>query len=402
MHRISELRDLELSHAEIAGTVTKVGGGHPSREAIAQLRREITANPDWHPGTRSAERKKPGPQPACSAQRKRNIAECAMAMRRRGELVTVEAVQARCAQAAKNPDTGLPFHKKMILGIFRKLCHDGNPAETWDRYLPYCKTALPPELAPLRMRWAERVLAECDQAGWYYRHCIWFDPCNTVVPKGLRAVFNQRQAARGKYKFWMSKGSRKDNRNLSASKHGGKQAGSGDKRVWWFVVLSRGVVRLKVMPDWTQNGIGFADFVNGLNPLLDDMFGANAAKPRVCFTDRGPGMYNSLSGEIVRPYYEALRANGFRPFAGVDGSWQPPDLADFFLHETVVSWVRKYFRKHPFGVVEDINVNYRLFLKQMRDCEQHINATYNVDGLCRDTVKRLLDLKEKNGYRLKH
>ena len=118
--------------------------------------------------------------------------------------------------------------------------------------------------------------------------------------------------------------------------------------------------------------------------------------------DRGPGMYNSLNGEIVCPYYEALRENGFRPFAGVDGSWQPPDIADFFLHETGVSWVRKYFRKHPFGVVEDIDVNYRLFLKQMRDCEHHINATYSVDGLCRDTVERLRDLKDKKGYRLKH
>ena len=85
----------------------------------------------------------------------------------------------------------------------------------------------------------------------------------------------------------MSAKSQKDNRNLSASKHGGKQAGSSDKRVWWFVVLSRGVVRLKVMPDWTQNGAGFAEFVNGLNPLLDDMFGVHAAKPRVCFADRG-------------------------------------------------------------------------------------------------------------------
>ena len=120
------------------------------------------------------------------------------------------------------------------------------------------------------------------------------------------------------------------------------------------------------------------------------------------FTDRGPGMYNSLNGEIVRPYYEALKTNGFRSFAGVDGSWQPPDLAGFFLHETVVAWVRHYFRKHPFKVVDDISVNYRMFLEQLRECERHINATYNVDGLCRDTVKRLLDLKEKQGFRLKH
>ena len=159
---------------------------------------------------------------------------------------------------------------------------------------------------------------------------------------------------------------------------------------------------MKVMPDWKQNGAGFAAFVNELNPLLVDMFGEQAPKPRVCFTDHGPGMYNSLNGEIVHVYYEALKANGFRSFAGVDGSWQPPDLADVFLHETVVSWARKYFHEHPFKAVEDIDVNYKVSVKQLEDCEVHINANYNVKGLCRDTVKRLLNLKERNGFRLKH
>ena len=79
--------------------------------------------------------------------------------------------------------------------------------------------------------------------------------------------------------------------------------------------------------------------------LSDGMLGAGAAKPRVCFTDRGPGLYNNLTGEIVEAYYHALTTNGFRPFAGASGSWQPADLADVFPHETVVAWVRKWFRK---------------------------------------------------------
>ena len=172
LHRVSKLKGLELSHADIASEVQKVGGGHPSREAIAQLRREIDANPDWHPGMRKADRKKPGPKPLCSAKRKRTLANCAMAMQRRGEEVTVEAVQARCPQAATNPETGELFDKKIILRVFRKLCHDGNPTEPWGRYTTYCKTALPPELAPLRLRWARKVLETCADASWYYRHCI--------------------------------------------------------------------------------------------------------------------------------------------------------------------------------------------------------------------------------------
>ena len=91
--------------------------------------------------------------------------------------------------------------------------------------------------------------------------------------------------------------------------------------MWWFVVLTRGVVWLKIMgSDWEQTGAGMAQFVGCLNGLLEDMLGADVAKPRVCFTDRGPGLYNSLNGAVVRAYHDALTANGFRPFAGVDGS----------------------------------------------------------------------------------
>ena len=86
---------------------------------------------------------------------------------------------------------------------------------------------------------------------------------------------------------------------------------------------------------------------------------------------------------------------------GADGSWQPLDLADFFPHETVVAWVRAWFKKHPFKAVDNIDTNYRLLLARMRECEKHINETYDVEGLCRGVVVRLLTLKEKKGARMK-
>ena len=55
------------------------------------------------------------------------------------------------------------------------------------------------------------------------------------------------------------------------------------------------------------------------------------------------------------------------------GSWQPPDLADFFLHETVVAWIRKYFRKRPFRALEDVSVNCELFKSRLQACEHYIN-----------------------------
>ena len=170
--------------------------------------------------------------------------------------------------------------------------------------------------------------------------------------------------------------------------------------MWWFIVLARGVVRLKVMPpDWAQTGVGVAEFVDGLPRLLADMLGAASPKPRICFTDRGPGLYNSLTGEIVEAYHAALVRNGFRAFAGADGSQQPADLADFFLHETVVAWVRKWFSKHPFKAVEHVDESLRLFLERLHECERHSNDAYDVHGLCHDTVKRLHTLRDLGGAR---
>jgi len=154
--------------------------------------------------------------------------------------------------------------------------------------------------------------------------------------------------------------------------------------------------------DWEQTGDGMARFVAALPDLLEDMLGADAPKPRVCFTDRGPGLYNSLNGEIVRAYHTALLAGGFRALAGVEGSWQPPDLADFLLHETVVAWARKWFAKRPFKAVENVETNYQAFLGRLQACERHINDAYEADGLCRDVMPRLQELRRRKGARLKH
>ena len=153
--------------------------------------------------------------------------------------------------------------------------------------------------------------------------------------------------------------------------------------------------------DWEQTGYGMARFVDGLEGLLEQMLGRDTAKPRWCITDKGPGLYNSLNSEIVEAYHASLTRNGFRPVAGVDASTQPADLADFFLHETVVAWVRRWFRKHPFKAVEDVDTNCELFLDRLRHCEHHINTTYEVESLCKDTVMRLKTLRDKQGARMK-
>jgi hypothetical protein len=155
--------------------------------------------------------------------------------------------------------------------------------------------------------------------------------------------------------------------------------------------------------DWGQTGEGIATFVDKLPAVLGDMFGSQTRTPRTLFTDRGPGLYNALTGQVTHAYREAVRANGFRTFTGDDGSWQPSDVADVLLHETVAAWVRKYFQTHPIRNVADLEKNYAAFLVGMSECEAYLNNNYEVENLCRALSKRLKMLRdESRGDRLKY
>ena len=115
-------------------------------------------------------------------------------------------------------------------------------------------------------------------------------------------------------------------------------------------------------------------------------------KPRVVFTDRGPGLYQGGHGTTCHKYAEALAKHGFRPFAGDDASWQPPDIADLLLHESVAAGIRKYCRKKPIKWISgDQEANYKMFVQRLKECEMHFNKhrmvklrpSKNQDGIVR-------------------
>jgi hypothetical protein len=179
--------------------------------------------------------------------------------------------------------------------------------------------------------------------------------------------------------------------------------GEGEGELWYFVVLTRGKVKLHAMDQsFEQTGEGLATFVGQLPGMLDEMLGKDTPKPRVIMSDRGPGLYQGSRGVIVDAYSEALHENGFRPFAGDNGKWQPADLADFFPHETVQAWVRQYFRKHPVTKSEDLETNMASMLGGLKACGRHINSKYDVRSLCGSVPDRLEEMKESGGDRLKH
>ena len=388
---------------ELAQVVYKVGGGHPSREAIRLLRTRFDGDGGWYPGKVSEDAKPPGRPKVISAVQAHAVAHSAMAMKARGTEPTVEAVVAHCPRATLNPETAEPFTSKVILEVFRTRCYDDNPEQPWQHVTPNQKTALSPELQLVRHKWGEAMLSKGHQSRWYFNHCVWMDPCSSIIPGSQRSAFHHQRSKLGKRKRWMSADSKRSSQNLRPAPYAGKQCHWGDRRVWWFIVLAKGRVHLEVMPTgWRQTGEGMAYMVSLLPGILKTMLGESEKLPGVLFTDRGPGFYHSSSGSICPDYAYALDAHGFKSWAGDNSKWQPPDIPDILLHETAVSWVRNYLRKQPFKLASTPSGSAHRLSVVLREAAWHINEHYEVGQLCLALPKRLKELVATEGDRLKY
>ena len=114
-------------------------------------------------------------------------------------------------------------------------------------------------------------------------------------------------------------------------------------------------------------------------------------RPRVVFTDRGPGFYQGSHGTTCHKYAEALAKHGFRPVAGDDASWQPPDIADLLLHESVAAGIRKHCRKKRIKWISgDQEANYKMFVQRLKEYEMHTNKRRMVKQRpCKNQVRIL-------------
>ena len=174
-------------------------------------------------------------------------------------------------------------------------------------------------------------------------------------------------------------------------------------RAWWFIVLARGKVGVVFMPrSWRQTGAGVAQFVESLEDKLREMVGPDERLPRTICSDRGPGLYQNGSGYIVEQYRKAVHRAGFHTFAGDDASNQPPDMADFWPHETAVSWIRAQMKKTPLEKGVGLEQMQKDFQANMKEAVRHINENHDVDGLCRSFPSRVAELKAAKGGRIKH
>ena len=165
--------------------------------------------------------------------------------------------------------------------------------------------------------------------------------------------------------------------------------------------MCQGRLHVEVLPEgWSQHE-GQALAVDTLPKNLKKVLAKDAPQPDYVFTDRGPGYYHPSSGTINPAYLAALSKHGYRPWAGEHSKWQPPDIADILLHETVVSWLRKYMRQHPVKLTYNMQTNKSRVSDLLKEAAAHINTYHKVEDLCHDFPKRLKALKADGEERQK-
>ena len=143
MLKLCSSKKLNLSYAEIAKQVCKIGGGHPSKQAIAVLHGNTKEDKHWYPGKVKPDAKKRGPKNKFSKAKKQVVAKCAMALKKAGVEPTVASVVRQCPGAAKNPATGEVFTSPTIAKVFKTMCYDVKPSEPWAFLSPYQKQLCP-------------------------------------------------------------------------------------------------------------------------------------------------------------------------------------------------------------------------------------------------------------------
>ena len=120
--------------------------------------------------------------------------------------------------------------------------------------------------------------------------------------------------------------------------------------------------------------------------------------PKILFSDRGNGFYDTATGNITAGYKNALREHNLKCFFGDNASVQPGQLQDLLLHETAMAWMRDRLKKtHPRKPWEETVEQY---CSRLKECAAHCNNKYDVDGLCREVPQRLRILLDKGGDRI--
>lgn len=376
----------------------KKQGKHPSPSAISQLYDKMDEDKEWFPGKSAQEQH--GPKPILRGVKRKCVAESAMRLKARGVEPTYPKILATCPEATRNPDTKRPVHKKAVYTVLQKDCYDDTPDKPWVHKARYAKHAYTAAMMVHRLAFANHVVAWMLTDAWFYHNTVWTDICNSILPRSESKQSEQALARKGK-KGWQSPGSEMFSQNLRGKQECLKQTSWGTIKVWWAPVLSRGKLHCVIFDDTFPGECpaGASVLVQKVRAAINVRFQAARSQPTWVFVDRGKGFYATATGTITQEYKEALAEHGFKAMMGDHARAQPGNCQEIMLHETAVSWLRvRLAETLPREAWLETREE---FSTRLKSCCDAINRDLNVEGLCKGFMKRIHQLQEKEGGRLK-
>ena len=112
----------------MAKQVTKVGGGRPSEQSVAEFVERVGKDPQWHPGKRSDDVGRPT---ELTEEKRRAIAEMATTLKKEGGEPTYDVLVGKLPDETWNKSTGAPFSRPTINACLTSDCYDDTPADPW-------------------------------------------------------------------------------------------------------------------------------------------------------------------------------------------------------------------------------------------------------------------------------
>ena len=385
----------------VASKLKKQQDGEPKGEApcvntVKEFFEKIDEDPDWHPGKHSGAKR--GPKRVLRGVKLTAIQSAAKRIKAEDDEVTYSAVVAACPQATLNPATNEPVDKRLLYRAFRECCYDEGAEDTWGHFDRLAQQALDEAAMKRRVTFGNHMTSLRHTAMWYFQNIVWVDICASILPTTQRKS-KALKVARKARKGWMSKSKRRTRQNMRLAPGSAKTSSSDTVKVWFVPVLTRGKLHIEPLPanfpGETQEGA--AEMVARVRTALNIRFQGSTA-PKILFSDRGNGFYESTTGCITPGYKQALRAHNLKCFFGDDASVQPGQLQDFLLHETTMAWMRDRLKKtQPRKPWEETVEQYHTRLKE---CAAHCNKKYSIDNLCKEVPQRLKELLDRDGDRI--
>lgn len=331
-----------------AGHLRVQGGGHPSGRAVKAIWAKVKKDGQWLLGQTPANQ---GGRPAQITQgQKQAIANKAMGLKKELLAPTPERVRISMPRKTINKTTKKPISDSSIQRVFKTLCYDEDEDDPWQYRNAPQQDCLTQRDFPARVRTAQHVLHNVTKAAaWNF---VAIDPCFSLLPRQQFKADQLKIAAMGNKK-WMSKRSARKGSNLRAPSTAKTQK-DACTIVPWTPVFARGRLKLVVL---TEPGAKLNASENAAAFVRDTLPGILASMkkewkwsniPRVLVHDKASYFVNSKKNCLNDTFAAGLRAGGFTSWVSSgDGncSWLARNLGDFYIHETVISHVRRLLSK---------------------------------------------------------